>query len=324
MLSWSRVTILVGFTFAVSASTASWAGSIPCDNPIPNECRSAPTCQDNGSCSGDPIREGEPCTAEAACMTTAFCKNGVCTGTVPVEDGTECFIAGLEKCYSPGKCKKIQNTDLSFCTAPAPTMKTCPQPSDPCKQAFCNFQTGNCEETDRCLGTFSGCEVCEPPTGVGLPTCRAVNTGGACTDPEGDFNPCTTNDRCVILGADSLPAFSPATGPLLPGVLAAALDGARQVGTTFSFCMGEAGVGPTPTVTPPTGPTATPTGEPAECVGACGGGSNVTVSNVVTMVNIALGDTPISACPQGDPDNSGDIKITEIVTAVRNSLVGCS
>jgi hypothetical protein len=42
------------------------------------------------------------------------------------------------------------------------------------------------------------------------------------------------------------------------------------------------------------------------------------------MVNIALGNTPLSACAAGDADGSGDITINEIIAAVNHALNGCA
>jgi hypothetical protein len=42
------------------------------------------------------------------------------------------------------------------------------------------------------------------------------------------------------------------------------------------------------------------------------------------MVNIALGNTPLSACTAGDVNGDGRITVNEIVTAVRNALDDCS
>ena len=63
---------------------------------------------------------------------------------------------------------------------------------------------------------------------------------------------------------------------------------------------------------------------PIACVGDCGGDGSVTVDELLTMVNIALGNTPNSACPAGDADSSGDISVNEIVAAVNNALNGCA
>jgi hypothetical protein len=59
------------------------------------------------------------------------------------------------------------------------------------------------------------------------------------------------------------------------------------------------------------------------CVGDCDGSGDVTVNELITMVNIALGNQPVSACLAGDADQSGDITINEIITGVNNALNGC-
>jgi hypothetical protein len=84
----------------------------------------------------------------------------------------------------------------------------------------------------------------------------------------------------------------------------------------------EPSVTPTPTATVPS-PTPTPTRRPAPCLGDCDGDGRVTVDEVITMVNIALGSSPISACEAGDVDGGGQITVDEIVTAVNLALDGC-
>jgi hypothetical protein len=41
------------------------------------------------------------------------------------------------------------------------------------------------------------------------------------------------------------------------------------------------------------------------------------------MVNIALGDAPVSACEAGDANHDGRITVDEILTAVNDALNGC-
>lgn len=67
----------------------------------------------------------------------------------------------------------------------------------------------------------------------------------------------------------------------------------------------------------------TPTLPPATCLGDCDGSGDVVVSELVTMVNIALGNFPLSRCPAGDGDSDGAIRINELVGAVSNALNGC-
>jgi hypothetical protein len=58
-------------------------------------------------------------------------------------------------------------------------------------------------------------------------------------------------------------------------------------------------------------------------VGTCHGGSVVTIGDLVTMVNVALGNVGATACPPGDPNRDGEVTVNEVVTAVNNALYGC-
>jgi hypothetical protein len=69
--------------------------------------------------------------------------------------------------------------------------------------------------------------------------------------------------------------------------------------------------------------TASPTEPPTACVGDCGGDDEVTVEEIITMVNIALGTVDVSRCPPGDPGGDGEITVDEIVGAVTQALSGC-
>jgi hypothetical protein len=61
----------------------------------------------------------------------------------------------------------------------------------------------------------------------------------------------------------------------------------------------------------------------AVCVGDCNGDNDVTVDDLVTMVDIAMFTRPIEACPLADVDGNGGVTVDEIVAAVGNALVGC-
>src|SRR5512139_3725002 len=70
-------------------------------------------------------------------------------------------------------------------------------------------------------------------------------------------------------------------------------------------------------------PTPTPTGA---CVGDCSHHSTVTVDEIILMVNIALGNASISACPGfAQWCNQGDlgVVISCLIEAVNNALYGC-
>jgi hypothetical protein len=90
---------------------------------------------------------------------------------------------------------------------------------------------------------------------------------------------------------------------------------------------------PTPTNTPTVTPVATttrtptqtvpPTSTPRPCAGDCNGNGTVTVDEILTMVNIALGNTPVTACEASDANHDGNVTVDEILTAVNNALNRC-
>ena len=86
---------------------------------------------------------------------------------------------------------------------------------------------------------------------------------------------------------------------------------------------------PTPTRRPfdPLPPTATASTTPVPCtslcVGDCNGDGLVTINEIIVMVNIALGNLPVSACLAGDANNDANIDVSEIILAVLNALNGC-
>lgn len=86
----------------------------------------------------------------------------------------------------------------------------------------------------------------------------------------------------------------------------------------FYYHCAEIAIGveaPTPTVTPD---------PPASCAGDCDDGGDVTVNEIVTLVNIALERAPMSMCPIGNTDGNQQITINEILTAVNRALAGCA
>ncbi|MCX8073482.1 MAG: hypothetical protein N3C12_13700 [Candidatus Binatia bacterium] len=62
----------------------------------------------------------------------------------------------------------------------------------------------------------------------------------------------------------------------------------------------------------------------AACVGDCGADGEVTIDELINMVNIALGSRPVTDCNAGDENRDGEITIDEIIKAVNNALNGCS
>ncbi len=63
----------------------------------------------------------------------------------------------------------------------------------------------------------------------------------------------------------------------------------------------------TPTATPP---------PVASCRGDCNNDAAVSIAELLTMVNVALGTAPVFACSAGDGNGDGQITINAIIAAV--------
>lgn len=80
----------------------------------------------------------------------------------------------------------------------------------------------------------------------------------------------------------------------------------------------------TPTPTASATPTATATATTAAaCTGDCSGDGAVTVDEVVTGINIALGNVAMAECMRFDTNDDGLVTVDEIVRAVNAGLDGC-
>jgi len=77
------------------------------------------------------------------------------------------------------------------------------------------------------------------------------------------------------------------------------------------------------TLTPSATPTATPTPVAPVCIGNCNGDSQVTINELLILVNMALGNPQPPACPHGVPGGA-EVDIALVVQAVNNALNGCS
>jgi hypothetical protein len=70
----------------------------------------------------------------------------------------------------------------------------------------------------------------------------------------------------------------------------------------------------------PAAPTPTPV---ASCIGDCNGSGDVTIDEIILMVNVALGGGQLPSCAPGDANDSGNLAIDDIIRAVANAINGC-
>jgi hypothetical protein len=96
--------------------------------------------------------------------------------------------------------------------------------------------------------------------------------------------------------------------------------------TTVDFRFGDENLAGTPTASPsPTetpSPPATSTSTPP-CPGDCNGDGMVTINELLSLVDTALGTAEL-ACTAGDLDANGMIGVNEILTAINRALTSCS
>jgi len=59
------------------------------------------------------------------------------------------------------------------------------------------------------------------------------------------------------------------------------------------------------------------------CNGDCDGDGMVAINELISAVNVALGDASLDTCPAADVDGDARVAINELIAAVRNALLGC-
>jgi YVTN family beta-propeller protein len=94
-----------------------------------------------------------------------------------------------------------------------------------------------------------------------------------------------------------------------------AVDAIEGVTAPFDVGLGNTCPSPDPTPSPTVGPT---------CAGDCNGDGQVLVNELITGVNIALNNSPISACSAMDTDGNGQVEINELIAAVNSAQSGCT
>jgi sugar lactone lactonase YvrE len=153
------------------------------------------------------------------------------------------------------------------------------------------------------------------PTATGFPTFSPTVTTTPSASETVTASPTASASRRVTLAPTGT-----ATATTVPSPMATtAVPSATPSASATAPLSGS----PTPshTATPTAPATRTPPPTARTLVGDCSGRSRVSISDIVTLVNIALGNLPASACPHGIPSGAS-VDISVIIEAVLNALNG--
>jgi cysteine-rich repeat protein len=279
-----------------------------CDdgNTMDGDCCSA-TCQYES--------EGSPCPADDEECTDDVCdETGTCTHQ-PSPSGMVCRPAPGE-CDAPESCDGNSPScppdgfmpngtpcidDGLFCSGSETCQNgSCTSGGDPCAGAICDEDGDQCVTPSPTVTRTASATAMSTSTASVTRTPASTPTGSQASTPTGTPVSSATGSQ---ISTPTRTQASTATGTVVPPGTPTAT--ASTPGTII--------------------PSATPTDTPAPtpCVGDCDGSCDITISELIIGVNIALGTLSIDRCPAFDASGNGGVEINELITAVRNALNGC-
>ncbi|MBI3783753.1 MAG: hypothetical protein HY270_10140 [Deltaproteobacteria bacterium] len=232
-----------------------------------------------------------------ACVTIDGCPGGACVVAQGIcdggsDDGLDCDCPG-DTCVSMPAC----STDALSGTCGGGLFS-----GECCDVDF------NCSDGSPCAATR---KVCLSGDLKGFSCLRDMHCNGAPCGVTGkvcgDGFACVDDQDCVVGNCTG-----PGVGPTPTGSPSTPTPSS----TPAPFA--------TPTSSPPTGTPGSATPTPPRCIGDCDGNGEVTVDNLLLMVNISLGNIALDQCLAGDADGDGEITVDEIISAVNVSLTSCA
>jgi len=208
----------------------------------------------------------------------------------------------------------LTGTDGMITVSPPPPTATATGSSTPTSTA-----TG----TDTPTATSTSTVPAQTPTATPAETNTSTPTNAPTSTQTDTLTPTPTFTAALTPTATQAPPSTLTPTPTPPDTATPTVTLTEPPTPTPTTTFTKAAT-PTPTGTMTATPVLTPTPTPNSCVGDCGGSSQVTIGDIITMVNIALENAPVSACAAGDRNQDGEITVDEILAAVSNALDGCA
>ena len=293
---------------------------------------------------GKPL--GDSCSGASVCQS-GFCVNGVCCSSTCPFDPMRCDIYGHKGTRSQplpigGNCEKntdceqglVCNPDTKLCALPPPFRTPTPLPPSPTPTPRIHINIGSARGGP---GNTVSITVSLAASGVSVAATAndiMFDSGALSLDPA----QCQVNSTI----GKSLTAGTVGSGWVRVFVQAKPSTSAIRDGPLYTCTVSIAGLALPDTYPLWNGNTAafSPAGAqlsgvagaegfvivslvPQACIGDCNNNQQVTVADILTVVNIALGNALLSDCEAGDINGDGYITVDEILTAVNNALNGC-
>jgi Tol biopolymer transport system component/subtilisin-like proprotein convertase family protein len=260
---------------------------------------------------GTAVKEHGTCQTAADCPTGSQCRNDLVLAAAADSDGDE-----IADPYD--NCPQVSNPDQAdidgdgIGDACDPSLDPTPSPT-----AVPSGTTLTPTASPTATPKVTPTRTLKPPrtaTPTRSSTPAVTGTQTATGTPGNSPSPTLTASPTATDTLTSTPAFAttPTDTPTATGT-------AVTTPTEMPTVTATVEVAPTGTEAA----TVTPTVETAPCVGDCQEPAGVTIDEVLTMLNIALGDASVSDCRSGDANGDGGITVDEILMAVNNALDGC-
>lgn len=291
---------LLGSTILPTAETQGFT-TCPTDGPtLPTCLEPCPTCG-NGQVE-------YPETCDLGAMPPTSC-NG-CSLFCQLEDCVDDLVCTGDECLPAVGCRHKVTPACTEPPTPTPTITgTLPTATSTPTPSATRTATGTPTATQTPVATAT-------VTATVTPTASASATATATNPPTATLTATNPPTATPTLTATPVDTPTPSQTATVPPTATPTITATSAPTTTDTSA-------PSPTATATATASASPTPPTAACPGDCNGNGEVAVNELITGVNIALGNSTVDACPSFDRNGDGSVSINELIAAVNAALNGC-
>jgi len=268
----------------------------------PNQGNTNPPCLNPCPVCGNGVTEF-PETCDPGLNPPLSCQANGCSVFCQIENCDDGMVCTDDSCNPDVGCR---HTLVSKCTEPPTPTATVTNTRPSATVTQTSTMTASASATTTASAT---------PTVTATALASATQTLSDTASP----SPSRTGTSTASPTASSSPTASASPTPsnsatASPSASASATPTPTPIATSTATTL----ITPTDTAVP-----ATATATAPACAGDCSGDGSVTVNELITGVNIALGNSAASVCPSFDRNGDGEVSIAELIAAVNAALTGC-